>query len=196
MPQASSLTQRSTSVSIGYYLTLEGKEHGAPVRLTITVLDETRMVDGVQTRVVEEREMVDGELIEISRNFLAMDTVTNSIYYFGEEVDICRDGKVVGHEGAWESGADGTLFGLMMPGIILLGARYYQEIAPGKAMDRAEVVSVSDELETPAGVFNGCVKIEETTPLEPGIREYKWYYPGIGLIKDAGLLLVDYGPPK
>jgi len=35
----------------------------------------------------------------------------------------------------------------------LLGSRYYQEIAPGVAMDRAEVLSITDTLATPAGYF-------------------------------------------
>src|SRR4051812_1598781 len=40
----------------GYQLAFEGEEDGTPVALTITVLDETRRVDGIETRVVEERE--------------------------------------------------------------------------------------------------------------------------------------------
>jgi hypothetical protein len=177
----------------GYYVMLEGEEDGESVRLIVTVLDETRMVDGIKTRIVEERELVDGELIEVSRNYFAMDTVTNSVFYFGEEVDIYRDGELVGHEGAWESGKDGAKFGLMIPGIILLGARYYQEIAPGEAMDRAEIVSMTENMKTPAGEFSGCMKIEETTPLEPGVKEYKFYCPGIGLIRDSDLVLIEYG---
>jgi hypothetical protein len=177
----------------GYYVILEGEEDGESVKLIVTVLDENRMVDGIKTRIVEERELVDGKLMEVSRNYFAMDTITNSVFYFGEEVDIYRDGELVGHEGAWESGKDGAKFGLMMPGIILLGARYYQEIAPGEAMDRAEIVSMTESLKTPAGEFSGCVKIEETTPLEPGVKEYKFYYPGIGLIRDSDLVLTEYG---
>src|SRR5262245_37447359 len=36
--------------------------------LTVTVLNETRLVDGVRTRVVEEREIKGGKLDEVSRN--------------------------------------------------------------------------------------------------------------------------------
>jgi hypothetical protein len=107
----------------GYQLVLEGKDDGKPVSLTIMVLDETREVDGVETRVVEERETEAGQVVEVSRNFFAISKRTNSVYYFGEEVDIYRDGKVVSHEGAWLSGIDGAKFGLAMPGIPLLGAR-------------------------------------------------------------------------
>ena len=116
-----------------------------------------------------------------------------SVYYFGEEVDIYKDGEIVDHEGAWESGVKDAKFGLMMPGLPLVGSRYCQEMAPDVAMDRAEIVSVDESVETPAGTFNHCVRIEETTPLEPDEREYKTYAPGIGLIEDGTLTLVKYG---
>jgi hypothetical protein len=175
----------------GYALVLAGGDE----RLVITVLDETRVVDGVETRLVEERETKGGRLIEVSRNFFAISRRTNSVFYFGEEVDIYKDGRIAGHEGAWESGKDGARFGLMMPGQVLSKARYYQEVAPGVAMDRAEIVSLDESLKTPAGEFKGCLKIAETTPLEPG-KEYKVYAPGIGLVKDGSLVLVEYGPVK
>jgi hypothetical protein len=173
----------------GYVLVLEaGKE-----QLTITVLDETKKVDGVETRVVEERETKDGKPVEISRNFYAISRRTNTVFYFGEEVDIYKDGKVVDHEGAWLSGEKGARFGAMMPGLPLLKARYYQEIAPGAAMDRAEITSMSATLKTPAGEYKNCLKTEETTPLEPGTREHKHYAAGIGLIQDGSLKLVKHG---
>ena len=173
----------------GYFLVLrKGNEE-----LTITVLDETKKVDGVETRVVEEKETKNGKLVEISRNFFAISKRTNSVYYFGEEVDIYEDGKVVSHEGAWLSGVKGAKFGLMMPGTPLVGGRYYNEIAPEVAMDRAEIVSMKETVETIAGTFKNCLKIEETTPLEPGNKEYKYYAPGIGLINDANAELVKYG---
>ncbi|HSU77129.1 MAG TPA: hypothetical protein VLI89_08655, partial [Burkholderiales bacterium] len=40
--------------------------------LHITVLTETRVLDGVTTRVVEEREWKDGELHEVARNYFAI----------------------------------------------------------------------------------------------------------------------------
>src|SRR6185295_5919061 len=80
----------------GYQLTLEdGKE-----RLVITVLNETRTAAGVETRIVEERETDAGNLVEVSRNFYAISKKTNSVYYFGEDVDMYKDGKITNHEGA------------------------------------------------------------------------------------------------
>jgi len=159
--------------------------------LTVTVLDETRMVDGVLTRVVEERESENGELIEISRNFFAIDRTTKDVYYFGEDVDMYKKGKVVSHEGAWLSGVDGARFGLFIPGQPKIGDRFYQEIAPRVAMDRAEIISLSEVVQVPAGTFKNCLRTKESSGIEMG-SESKWYAPGVGLIRDADFVLIEH----
>ena len=176
----------------GHQLTFEGRESGKPGQLIVTVLNETMTVGGVETRVVEERESKGGELVEVSRNYFAMHPRTGDIYYFGEDVDMYKKGKVVGHEGGWRHGSNGAHFGLMMPGAPTVGMRFYQELAKGIAMDRAEVVSISDTAKTPAGAFEGCLRTKETTPLEPFAHEYKVYAPDIGLIRDGDLELVSH----
>ena len=173
----------------GYVLTLED----AHTRLVITVLNETKRVLDVDTRVVEERESKDGQLVEVSRNYFAISARTNGVYYFGEDVDIYKNGRVTDHEGAWLAGVNGAKPGLMMPGDPLIGARYYQEMAPRVAMDRAEITGLAGTLATPAGKFTGVLRITETTPLEPVAKEDKLYARGVGLIQDGGLKLVKYG---
>ncbi len=177
----------------GYQLTLE--DAAKKELLVITVLEEVRNISGYEARVVEERETVDGRLKEVSRNFFAIDRRNKNVYYFGEEVDDYKDGKIVGHGGAWIHGEKGARFGLLLPGEPAVGARYYQEVAPEVAMDRAEVLSVSETYETPAGKFEKVLKTLETTPLEPAERSIKHYAPGVGPIQDGALKLVKYGKP-
>jgi hypothetical protein len=64
--------------------------------LTITVLKETKLVDGVETQVVEEKETANGQVTEISRNYFAFSRKTSDVLYFGEDVDNYRDGKTSG----------------------------------------------------------------------------------------------------
>lgn len=177
----------------GYGLLLEGEEDGETVTVLITVLRSTRVVDGVRCRVVREMEWVDGELVEISMNYFAICTKHRGVFYFGEDVDIYEDGEVVSHDGAWLAGEDGAKPGLIMPGYPLVGSRYYQEIAPDVAMDRAEHKSVTAAVDTPAGTFENCLEVEETTPLEPDEESTKIYAPGIGLVQDDVVKLVNYG---
>ena len=84
----------------------------------------------------------------------------------------------------------------MMPGLPLVKARYYQEIAPKVGMDRAEIVSVTERLQTPAGTFANVLKTIETSQLEPGPGEAKFYAAGVGLLQDGSLKLVKYGPAR
>jgi hypothetical protein len=172
--------------------------------LWITVLKETREVvlrdDGrkqrITTRVVEEMEMADGELVEISRNFFATCRPSNDVYYFGEDVDIYEGGKVVSHDGQWLAGRNKAAPGVIMPdSAFLVGARYFQEIAPGVALDRAEHVAFDLEFDTPAGKFDDCIQVTETTPLEPGHESIKFYCPHVGLVADGDLRLTAIYEP-
>lgn len=184
------------SLEPGYQLVLEGEEDGASTQLTITVLNETKVVDGTETRVVEERQIEDGELVEISMNYFVQCVQNGDIFYFGEVTDIYEGGQVTGHEGSWESGVDGARGGLFAPANPEIGMKFYQEIAPGVAEDRAEIVSLTEALDTPAGNFTNVLKSKETTPLEPGVVEYKYYAAGVGLIQDGTLKLVKYLKPE
>jgi hypothetical protein len=191
-------------LEIGYQLVLEGLENDKTINLTITVLNETQLITDpeaglVETRVVREIETKNGKLVEISWNYFAICNRTNSVVYFGEDVDIYdKTGtEVVSHEGAWRAGQPaGELqarAGIIMPGDALIGAKYYQEIAPEVAKDRAQIISKTEIINTTIGEFTDCLQTKETTPLEPDAIEYKFYAPSIGLIKDGPLKLISYG---
>lgn len=176
----------------GYQLVLAGKEDGEQIELTITVLNETLDIGGVNTRVVEERESADGELVEMARNYFAVGVTTKNLYYFGEDVDIFAEGGKVTHEGSWRAGRDGAKRGVLMPGTNKVGDRYYQERAPKVAMDRAENVSTNETVQTPVGTFKQCLKTKETSAVESG-TQYKFYAAGVGLVREGNLKLVRHG---
>jgi hypothetical protein len=180
----------------GYQLILDGQDDGDRLQLVLTVLDQTRTVDGIETRVVEERETENGELVEVSTNYLAICTETKDIYYFGEEVDMYSDGEIESHEGAWLAGEDGATAGLLYPANPKVGMKFYQEIALGIAEDRAEIISLDEQLKVPAGNFSQVLKVEETTPLEPREKEFKYYARGVGLLQDQELKLTKYTIPE
>jgi hypothetical protein len=174
----------------GYQLVLQDDKR---TKLEITVLDETREVAGVQTRVVVEREYVNGKLYEVSRNFFAICPETKDVYYFGEDVYYYDGSRILGTGGSWLAGQDGAKAGLIMPGVAKPGMRYYQEIAPKVAMDRAEIVSVESSITTPAGGFAKTLDTREGTALSVWDVGHKVYAPGIGLVRDGHLLLTKYG---
>jgi len=184
----------------GYALVLEGEEEDdegemVEVAATITVTTDTQVVDGVRTRVVEERESEDGELVEVSRNFFAICRETGDLWYFGEDVDDYEDGEIVGHEGGWRAGAGGAEPGIVMPGTPLIGARFFQENAPGVAQDIGEVVSLDESLDVPFGSFDELLYVEEGSALDPDDFSEKWYAYGVGLVKDEEIELVEIIAP-
>jgi len=173
--------------------------------LWITTEDQTKHIPipvgnatrNVVARVMQERETEGGQLVEISRNYFANCWRSRDVYYFGEDVDIYKNGKVVSHDGAWLAGKHGALPGMVMPedGFIV-GSRYYQEVAPDLALDRSEHKRVGFSMQVPAGKFDNCLEVEETTPLEPDDIGRKIYCRGVGLVKDDDLeLTAIYGNP-
>ena len=173
----------------GYQIVLASRKE----QVAITVLDKTEKVNGIETRVVEETEFAGGRLKEVSRNYYTICKEHGDVFYHGEDVDEYKDGKIVGHGGAWRAGLKGARAGLMMPAKIEVGYRHYQEVAPGVAMDRAEIVSDAVTIETPEGEFRKCVRVVETTPLEKD-QCIKVYAPGVGLVLDDDLVIVQHGP--
>lgn len=186
----------------GRQLVLEGEEDGAEIRAEVTMLRQIERIEfttpngarvEVHARVMEEREYEDGEIVEVSRNWIARCVETSDIFYFGEEVDIYEDGEIVDHHGEWRAGVDGAQPGILMPGRFLLGSRYHQEIAPGLALDRAEHTRMGLAVAVPAGSFANCVEVAETNPLSesPDEVDVKRYCPWVGLVQDEELELVE-----
>jgi hypothetical protein len=173
---------------------LEGvDDEGATILLIITVLDETEVVADVTTRVLEEMELVDDELIEVSRNFFAQ-APDGTVCYFGEEVDIFEDGVIVSHEGAWRADEPGNQPGIIMLANPVVGDIYSQEDAPEVAEDQAEVQALGDPIEVPAGDFEDTLTIEDCNPLEGGAGDTKVYVgtPSIGIAIDADAKLISF----
>jgi hypothetical protein len=179
----------------GWQLELESEEE----RAVITVLRDTRMVAGVKTRVVEELAFEkDGDeefLIERSLNFFAICRPTNSVVYFGEDVEFFdADGNPTGSQGTWRADLHGAKPGIVMPGTILVGGGYYEEIAPeDSALDKGRILSVEDGCE--AGDFEfeqRCVAIAGSNDCEDG-EDLKRYAAGVGVIADDELELTRFG---
>jgi hypothetical protein len=166
---------------------LRGNEDGTRVRLRITVLDETEEIGAVTTRVVEEREWQDGELVEVARNFFA-EARDGTVCYFGEDVDIYENGEIVSHEGAWRADAPGNSPGIIMPADPRPGMTFQMEGAPGVAEDEG-TIERSGRVRVPAGSFRETIRVREFNPLDGGIS-VKVFAEDVGVIVDGPVRLV------
>jgi hypothetical protein len=169
---------------------LRGEGDGEQIELVITVLNETEVVAEVTTRVVEERESIDGALVEVSRNFFA-EAGDGTVCYFGEEVDIFENGQIVSHEGAWRADDPGNQPGIIMPADPRPGTTYQNESAPGIAEDEAEIVESGRTVTVPAGTFTETIRVREFNPLDGGVG-FKVFAADVGLIIDSAAELVSH----
>jgi hypothetical protein len=146
----------------------------------------TKNVLGVQTRVVRDTVYEEGVLVEETLDFYAQDTQGN-VWYFGEIVinfEYDDEGNFIGtnSDGAWLAGVDGAKPGWIMPAHPTRGFSFFNEFAPGVALDEATIIALRKQFETDFGEFT-TIKTRDTTRLEPGLVEYKFYAPGIGVVR-------------
>jgi hypothetical protein len=161
--------------------------------ITVEVLDERRVVMGVETIVVHDRvETEDGELIEDTYDWFAQDGAGN-VWYFGEDTTAYHDG-VPTTAGAWEAGIDGALPGIVMQAAPkVTGIGYRQEFFAGEAEDMGQVIAASGKAAVPAGTFDDVIVTRDWTPLEPDTVEEKTYARNVGFVYETKPLGPDTG---
>lgn len=170
---------------------LSETEDGAET-IIVEVLNETREVAGVTSRVVRDRVFLDGLLVEDTHDWYAQDDDGN-VWYLGEEVDDYEyddeDELVeITHEGAWEAGEDvagtGTIArpGYQMKADPSPGDLYHQEYYPGEAEDMGEVLALDAPVTLSDGAAYTCLQTRDFTPLEPDVNEHKFYASGVGVV--------------
>jgi len=148
------------------------------------VTDLKKTVMGVDVTVVHDQVFLNDELIEDTFDWYAQDEDGN-VWYFGEDTKTLENGVVVSTQGSWEAGITGEP-GLVMLAEPFVGATYHQEDAPGIAEDMGRVKKLNVSVDVEYGSFDNALQTTEWTPLEPGVREYKFYVPGVGLVLETG----------
>jgi hypothetical protein len=159
----------------------EEKSEQGRKRVEIEITGETKKVMGVTALVVRDREWLNEELHEETRDWVAQDKEGN-VWYFGEAVGNYEDGKLVSDDGSWEAGVDGAKPGILMLANPKVGDTYRQEYYPGKAEDMGTVVAVGKKVVVPQGVFEDCVQIRDWSRIKEGDTEHKYYCAGAGMV--------------
>ena len=150
---------------------------------TVTVTDRTREIQGVTTTVVhDEARDAAGRVVEDTYDWYAQDTAGN-VWYFGEATTAYDDGTP-DTEGSWEAGVGGAEAGIVMLATPRVGDGYVQEHDPGVAEDRARIVSLTEQRVVRTDRYDGLLLTEDTTPLEPGLVERKYYAQGLGVVHE------------
>ncbi|PYV95009.1 MAG: hypothetical protein DMG89_23330 [Acidobacteria bacterium] len=163
----------------------EGQIQDGLERDEFFVTHKTVKILGVTTVEVHDTVTVDGQLTEDTLDWFAQDKDGN-VWYFGENTMELENGRPSTLAGTFKAGVNHAKPGIVMEAHPAIGDFYRQEFDLGNAEDFAEVKSLSDTVTVPVGTFTQCLRTLETTPLEPDLKEAKWYATGIGnvLTKD------------
>jgi hypothetical protein len=155
-----------------------------PHRVIFTVTDMVKRVDGVLTRVIWDRDIVDGELSEAELAFFAQND-HDSVLTMGEYPEEYENGKFVGAPSTWISGRAHAQAGVLVPGHPRVGLRFVQGRAPAVGFfDVGLVKRVHARACAPVGCFDNTTLVEESSPDAPEDgKQTKFYAPGVGLVK-------------
>jgi hypothetical protein len=162
-----------------------GMKDGANAIDIFAPTSRTKRIDGVTTRVVEDRLYQDGVLEERTSDYYAQDRCGN-VWYFGEDTaELDENGKVLNTDGSFHAGVNGAQPGVFMQRHPQIGRQFRQEWSAGEAEDTFKVLDKKAPVAVPFGSFKHALLTQETTALEPGVVDHKYYVRGIGEVTEV-----------
>ena len=155
-----------------------------PHRVVFTVSSLTKVIDGVRTRVIWDRDYGDGELEEAELAFFAQ-ADDGDLWRFGEYPEEFADGVFEGAPNLWITGMAKARAGLYMLDDPEVGDSYEQGLVrPIEFWDIAEVKADGLRNCVPVDCYDDVIRIHETSPFDPeGGTQTKFYAPDVGLIR-------------
>jgi hypothetical protein len=175
----------------GTIWTYTGESEGVPTSNTVEVTcatleievknDAGQSIGSVVTTVVHDTAFEDGDLVEETFDYFAI-ACDKTVWYFGADT---MEFNPPSTEGTWREGVADADAGFIMLAHPKVGDRYFQEFAPGVAVDQAKVISLDGSACVPYQNFcsEELLLTKETSQLDPGVVENKFYASGIGFIR-------------
>jgi hypothetical protein len=188
-PGAPKVDNRWYPLTPGTQYILEGEANRGkgtrPHQVVFTVTDLVKMINGVPTVVLWDRDINEGELQEAELAFQSQDNDGN-VWLLGEYPEEYEDGKFKGAEDTWISGLEGAKPGVLMranprPGT----SSYFQGLAPEiEFQDRAKVSKTGLRTCVPVQCYDDVLLIDEWNPLEPEDgHQLKYFASGVGNVR-------------
>jgi hypothetical protein len=167
-----------------------GTDNGKRARDVVHVTHSKVTIDGVSCRVIRDRLFLNGRLEERTKDYYTQDEDGN-VWYFGEDTaELDAQGNVINTEGSWRTGRNGAQAGIFMEANPQVGDQYQQEFLRHHAEDHYKVLSLAAKIKVPFGTFgrnrlkHNVELTKEWTPLEPKVRDHKYYVRGVGEVKE------------
>ena len=178
---SSDITNPYFSLPAGRKLTYEAKVDGGLEKVVIEISGETKVIAGVTTLVYLDTVTVDGQIVELTRDYLAQHK-NGDVWYFGEDVNNYENGKLVDHAGTFIHGVNGAKAGIWIKADNKAGDSYRQEYYKGEAEDMRDVVAVNQTVKTAKATYTGCIKFYDWTRLDKKSKEHKYHCPDIAAL--------------
>jgi hypothetical protein len=153
-------------------------------RVVFTVTDLTKVIDGVRTIVLWDRDYNAGVLQENEITFHAQDD-EGTVWNLGEYPEEYKRGKLSGAPDTWLAGTARARAGIVMLAEPRLGTpSYLQGFAPDiEFADRARVYRLGVRSCVPVDCYDNVLITDEWNPAEPGAHQRKYYASGVGNIR-------------
>lgn len=154
-----------------------------PRRVEMVVTNLTKVIDGIRSVVVYERDYNDEDLAEAELVFFAQDDDGN-VWHLGQYPEEYEDGKIV-ETPTWIAGQHDAKAGILIRATPQSGGpSYSQGWGPEVGWaDRARVFEVESRTCVPAGCYDGVLVTDEFSRDEPDAHQLKYYAPGLGVVR-------------
>jgi len=156
-----------------------------PHRVVFTVTGLNKVVNGVRTIVLWDRDINEGELVEEELAFHAPDEDGN-IWNLGEYPEEYDGKKFAGAPNTWISGVADAKAGVLVPAKARLGSRsFLQGRAPDiDFYDCGKILKKGRKVCVPVKCYDDVLVVDEWSPLEPDSgHQLKYYAPNVGNIQ-------------
>jgi len=161
----------------------DGRLHSHEIRSTVSGV--TKMLDGITTAVVFERDFQDGRLQESELAFEAQDK-RGTVWNLGEYPEEYDNGVLVGADSTWIAGIAHARAGVNMLARPRVGTpSYLQGVAVSVGFrDCAKVARTGQHICDRGRCFGDVLMTDEWSPLDPESgHQTKYYAPGVGNIR-------------
>jgi hypothetical protein len=162
---------------------IDGKR--VPHRVDYIVTDLTKVVDGVRTLVVWDRDYSRDQLDEAELTFFAQDK-TGNVWHLGQYSESYEGKELAGARGFLVGYVKGAHAGIMMQADPQPDTPSWSEgwaPAPIYWTDRARVYQVGQKTTVPAGSYEDVLVNEEYSATETTGTQLKYYAPGVGNVR-------------
>ena len=187
--QSANVTNKFLPIQPGTTFTLTGTANrgggGNSHQVIFTVTELTKMVNGVRTQVLWDRDIQEGVLAEEELAFWAQDDFGNA-WLFGEYPEE-HAGTTVTAPSTWLAGIQEATAGILMRVNPKVNTSQYEQ-GNGPAvgfLDLAKVFAENQSTAVPTGTYQGVLVVDEWDPNQQPAdgHQYKYHAPGVGIIQ-------------